>query len=49
VPDSIGDFLLKIVCKSDFPNGKNTDDYFSVENPIKATEKIKAELLKNSK
>ena len=49
VPDSIGDFLIRIVCGKNFPNEKDSDSYFPVENPIEATKILEAELSKKSK
>ena len=49
VPDSTGDYLMKVICSKNFPNEKNTDNYFPVENPIEATKMLKAELSKNPK
>lgn len=49
VPDSTGDFLLKIMCNRKFANESNSDDYFPVENPAEAVKMIRAEQSKQTK
>lgn len=49
VPDSTGDYLLKVVCSKNFPNVKDSNEYFPVDNPIDAIKTIKSELSKSQK